>query len=172
MGDSNINTSTQTKGVSNVNALTQTKSNNTANHLTDFCDLFALSNLVNVKTCTKTVSGTSLDIMLTKSDRRKLILSCLRARFKRLPPRKIIHRDYKMFHEAKFLHDLDQEMIKASFYQHEEAFTVFSSVFRNVVDRHAPFKQKAVRGNNAPFMTKQLNKVIADRSRIKNRYLK
>ena len=89
-----------------------------------------------------------------------------------MPPRKIIHRDYKMFHEAKFLHDLDQEMIKASFYQHEEAFTVFSSVFRNVVDRHAPFKQKAVRGNNAPFMTKQLNKVIVDRSRIKNRYLK
>ena len=29
-----------------------------------------------------------------------------------------------------------------------------------------------VRGNNAPFMTKQLNKAIMDRSRIKNRYLK
>ena len=38
MGDLNINTSTQTN------------SNNTTNHLTNFCDLFALSNLVNVKT--------------------------------------------------------------------------------------------------------------------------
>ena len=31
-----------------------------------------------------------------------------------------------MFDEAKFLHDLVQEMIKGSFYQHEEAFAVFS----------------------------------------------
>ena len=45
-----------------------------------------------------------------------------------------------MFDEAKFLHDLDQEIIKGSFYQHEEAFAVFSSVFRDVVDRHAPSK--------------------------------
>ena len=45
-----------------------------------------------------------------------------------------------MFDEAKFPHDLDQEMIKASFYQHEEAFAVFSLVFRDVVDRHAPLK--------------------------------
>ena len=48
-----------------INTLTQTKSNNTANHLTDFCDLFALSNLVNVETCVKSICGTSLEIMLT-----------------------------------------------------------------------------------------------------------
>ena len=77
-----------------------------------------------------------------------------------------------MFDEAKFLHDLDQEMIKGSFYQHEEAFAVFSSVFRYLVDGHAPLKQKMVRGNNAPLMTKQLNKAIMDISRIKNNYLK
>ena len=47
MGDLNINT-----------LFTQTNSNNTTNHLTDFCDLFALSNLVNVKTCTKSVCAT------------------------------------------------------------------------------------------------------------------
>ena len=101
----------------------------------------------------------------------KLILSCLRAHFKRLPTKKIIYRDYNMFDEAKFLHDLDKEMIKESFYRHEEAFAVFSSVFRNVVDKHAPLKQKKVCGNNAPFMTKQLNKADQQRSR-KNRYLK
>ena len=49
---------------------------------------------------------------------------------------------------------------------------MLSSTFRDVVDRQAPLKQKMVRGNNAPFMTKQLNKAIMDRSRIKNRYLK
>ena len=106
----------------NINTLTQTNSNNTANHLTDFSDLFALSNLVKVKTCTKSVYGTSLNIMLRNkprsfyntsavttglSDCHKLILSCLRAHFKRLPPKKIIHKDYKMFDESKFPHDLE-----------------------------------------------------------------
>ena len=62
-----------------------------------------------------------------------------------------------MLDDAKFLFDLDQEMIKDSFYQHEKIFATFSSVFRNVVDRRAPLKQKIVRGNNAPFMTKQSN---------------
>ena len=77
-----------------------------------------------------------------------------------------------MFDEAKFLHDLDQEMIKGLFYQHKEAFAVFSSVFRYLVDRYAPLKQKMVRENNAPLMTKQLNKAIMGISRIKNNWLK
>ena len=49
-----------------------------------------------------------------------------------------------MSDEAKFLHDLDQEMIKSSLHQHEEAFAAFSSVFRDLVDRHAPLKQKTL----------------------------
>ena len=72
-----------------------------------------------------------------------------------------------MSDEAKFLHDLDQEMIKGSLHQHEEAFAVFSSVFRDLIDRHAPLKQKTVRGNNTPYLTKQLNKAILDRPGIK-----
>ena len=31
-------------------------------------------------------------------------------------------------------------MVKGSFYQHEEAFAVFPSVFRDVTDRRAPLK--------------------------------
>ena len=106
------------------------------------------------------------------SDCHKLILPCLRAHFKRLPPKKIIYIGYKMFDEATFLHDLDQELIKGSFYQHEEAFAVFSPAFRDVFNRHAPLKQKTVCGNTAPIITKQLNKAIMDRSRIKKRYSK
>ena len=51
-------------------------------------------------------------------------------------PIKIIFRDYKMFDKPKVSHDLDQEMIKGSFYQYEKAFAVLPSIFRNVVDRH------------------------------------
>ena len=63
-------------------------------------------------------------------------------------------------------------MIKGSLHQHEEAFAVFSAVFRDLVDRHAPLKQKTVRRNNARYLTKQLNTAILDRPGIKNRYLK
>ena len=50
----------------NINTLTQTNLNNNPSHVTDFCRiLFALSLLVNVKTCTKNVCGNSLDIMLS-----------------------------------------------------------------------------------------------------------
>ena len=123
--------------------------------MTDFYDLFALSNLVNVITCIKSVHGITLDIMLTNkrrsfyntsavtrglSDCHKLMLSCLRAHFKRLLSKNIIYRDYKTFDEAKFLYDSDQEIIKGSFYQHEKAFAVFSLVFRALVERHAPLK--------------------------------
>ena len=149
----------------NINTLTQTNSNNTANHLTNFCDLFALSNLVNVKTCTKSMYGTTLEIMLTNKPRSFYNNSAVTTGFS----------DYHkliLFDEAKFLHDLDQEIIKGSFYQHQKTFAVFSSIFRDVVDRHASLKQKMVHGNNAPFMTKQLNKAIMNRSRIKNSYLK
>ena len=117
----------------NINTLTQTNSNNTANHLTDFCDVFVLSNLVNLMSnlvnimlTNKPVSFYNTSAVTTGlSDCHKLILSCLRAHFQRLPPKKIIYRDYKMFDEAKFPHGLDQEMIEGSFYHHKEAFAVF-----------------------------------------------
>ena len=48
-----------------------------------------------------------------------------RSFYKRLPSKKIIYRYYKMFDEAIFLHDKDQEMINDSFYQHGETFAVF-----------------------------------------------
>ena len=41
-----------------------------------------------------------------------------------------------------------------------------------VLDKHAPIKKKIVRGNEAPFMTKELSKTIMKRSKLKNRYTK
>ena len=77
-----------------------------------------------------------------------------------------------MFDEAKFPDTLDQEIIEGLFYIHEEAFSVFSSVFRNAFDRHAPQKQKMVCENNVRIISKQLKKAIMDRSKIKDRYSK
>ena len=47
-----------------------------------------------------------------------------------------------------------------------------SNLSKEITDKHDPIKQKKVRGNNAPFMTKELRKAIMDRSRLRNKYLK
>ena len=104
------------------------------------------------------------------SDFHKMIISCLKTTFKKIPPKKIIFRDYKKFDEQNFLHDLDQQMIKGKFYEVKNMYESFSDTFKAVVNKHAPLKEKIVRGNNAPFMTKELRKAIMNRSRLKKKY--
>ena len=68
------------------------------NYLSDFFDTFSLSNLINRKTCHKSVSGATIDIMLTNepycfqktstvvtglSDFHKMIVSCLKKLLKK-----------------------------------------------------------------------------------------
>ena len=47
-----------------------------------------------------------------------------------------------------------------------------TNIFRSTLDNHAPLKQKQVRGNQAPFVTKELSRAIMTRSRIKSKYNK
>ena len=113
----------------NINASDPDKDRN--NYLSDFVDTFSLSNLINRKTCHKNLSGTTIDIMLTNrpncfqktstvvtglSDFHRMIISCLKTTFKKVPPKKIIFRDYKKFDEQNFRYDLDRQMIKGKFY--------------------------------------------------------
>ena len=46
------------------------------------------------------------------------------------------------------------------------------NIFIMVLDKHAPIKKKIVRGNEEPFMTKELIKAIMKRSKHKNKYTK
>ena len=84
------------------------------NYLSDFVDTFSLSSLINRKTCLKNISGTTIDIMLTNrpkcfqktstvvtglSDIHKMIISCLKTIFKKIPTKKIVFRDYKKIDE-------------------------------------------------------------------------
>ena len=91
---------------------------------------FSLNNLIKVKTCYKSATDSILDIMLTNkmrsfqksstattglSDCHKMIVICLKAHFKKLPPNKIVYRDYKNFNKNTFLYDLDQNLIQGKF---------------------------------------------------------
>ena len=155
------------------------------NYLSEFVDTSSLSNLINRKTCHKSVSGTTIDIMLTNkphcflktgtvvtrfSDFHKMIISCLKTIFKKIPPRKIIFRDYKKFDKQNFLQDLDQQMIKGKFYKEKNMYESFADTFKASVNNHVPLKEKIVRGNSAPFMIREFRKTIMNRSRLKKKY--
>ena len=86
--------------------------------------------------------------------------------FKKNSPKKIIFGDYKKFDEQNFLYDLDRKMIKGKIYRVENTYESFSDTFKAIV----PQKEKIVGGNNAPFMKKELRKVIMNMSRLKKKY--
>ena len=142
---------------------------------TYLCDTFSLSNLVNGVTCVKSQNGTSIDEMFRNrprnfhntslietalSDCHKMIVFVFRALFKKLLAKVIEHRN------------LDQELIKSNSYNDERQYDIFTSIFRKVLDKHAPLKIKKLRGNQAKFMTKELRKTVMDQSKFKNKYLK
>ena len=45
-------------------------------------------------------------------------------------------------------------------------------ILSEVLNYHVPLKQKSVRGNLAPFMTRELSKAIMTKSKVKNSYVK
>ena len=168
MGDLNI-------GVSN-----ERKDNNI---LSDLCDTFYLQNKIIEETCRKSCVGTSVEVMLTNRPRsfhkigifetgiskhHKLIISFLSSYFTRIAPKTIECGKYKTFEKNKFLHDLDQELLKRAIYQNnDEMYSIFTRIFQNVLNKHSPHAQI----NHAPFMTKDLSKAIMNKSKSRNKYL-
>ena len=147
-----------------------------------------MKNLITDITCVKSTNGISNDVLLTNksryfhhtdtfetglSDCHKLILTFFKAYFKKLPPKNIEDRNYKIFNENNFLYELDQELSKGPIYvEKHHQYDVFTNIFRMVLDERDPIKKKIVRGNEAPFMTKELSKAKKNRSKLKNRYTK
>ena len=51
-------------------------------------------------------------------------------------------------------------------------FSTLTETFRKVLDKHASLETKRVRGNQSPFMTKELSKVVMNKSKTRNKYIK
>ena len=169
----------------NINLLDPKSDSN--NLISDLSDTFALTNIVKEKTCFKNTNGSLLDLILTNrpncfqktfvtetglSDCHKLVTTIFRSTFQKLPPKTIKYRSYKLFNKQNFIHELDQKLIQGDIYKTDDSYSKLTEVISEVLDKHAPLKTKTVRGNQAPFMNKDLSKAIMTKSRIKNRYLK
>ena len=152
--------------------------------LDEFCDLFNLTNLIISETCCTKNHKSLIDLFLTNthlsfqkthasetglSDYHKLITTFFKANFSPLRPKVLSYRNYKNFIESKFLNDLNKTIISFDNKNSNQNYYVLSNRFLEVVNVHAPLKTKIVRGNDAPFVDKQLQKAIYTRTRLKNK---
>ena len=149
--------------------------------LDTFCDTFSLYNLIKSPTCFQADIPTSLDLILTNknksfinsnvvitglSDWHGMVTTMTRTHVKKLPPKSIRYRSFKRFNEADFLHDIQEITENRDATGEVEPFESLAIDFLNVIDKHAPFKSKILRGNDAPFMTSELRREIRFRSKL------
>ena len=74
----------------------------------------------------------------------KLTAVCLKSQMLKAPPKRNLHRDYKVIDENNFNNDLKTklDLIKILDY------SSFEDIFMNVLNTHAPVKTKIIRANN------------------------
>ena len=141
-------------------------------------------NLVKETTCYKNIENPSvIDLFLTNSsssfqhtttvetglsDFHKMVITVMKTTFPKAQPKIIYYRDYKNFELPNFRTELRQELNK----NEEHGYFHFEATFLKVLEKYAPMKQKVLRANDKPYMTKVLRKAIMRRSVLKNKYLK
>ena len=90
----------------------------------------------------------------------KPITAFLNTNFPRLRPNVLSSRNHKNFDESTFLNDLNKT-ITFDNENPNQNYNVLSSRFLEIVNIHALLKKKIItRGNNTPFLDKQLRKAI------------
>ena len=141
----------------------------------------SLYNLINTPTCFKSKAGTCIDLILTNkrhsfkltntietglSDFHKMIATTCKQTFYKLPPKTIIYRDYKRFNEESFIQEFNELLFNKSI---SIDFSNFYKQISTILDKHAPQKQKVLRGNDKPFIDKRVRKEIFKISFLKNK---
>ena len=83
-------------------------------------------------------------------------------------PKIVTYRDYKCFDNEKF-----RESLLTCFSTGKNiSYDAFENLLLQTLGKMAPTKQKYIRGNQSPFMNKDIHKAIMTRTRLKNRFLK
>ena len=155
--------------------------------LDEFKNSFNLTNLIKEFTCITKDNKSTIDLIFTNrplsfqktivsetglSDYHMLISSFFKSHYSRLKPKVINYRNYKKFNESDFLRDLENKEFLMNSDDVSDNYFQLCNTFLEVVEKHAPIKKKVLRGNHAPFVTKEFRKEIYTRSRLRNNYLK
>ena len=143
--------------------------------LEELRDTFNLTNLIKSETCCINNHKSTIDLFFTNkplslqgtsttetglSDCHKLITTFMRSFVSRLKPKIIFFRNYKKFEETKFLADLKNTNFSFTSADPNENYLFLTNSFSKIVEKHVPLKQKTLRGNHSPFVSKELRKAI------------
>ena len=90
-------------------------------------------------------------------------MTVLKAYFKKQKPKIIKYRNYKNFCNEAFKQELVKELNDNNILPGQ--LESFENVVFKILQKHAPQKLKYIRNNQAPFMTKKLQKEMMTRSR-------
>ena len=93
----------------------------------------------------------------------------MKSHISRLKPQNVHYRSYNYFNEKKIRSDVKEADFSFETSNSDENYLVLTNVFSNIDNKHASLKKKILRGNDAPFMNKELRKAIYFRGRLRNR---
>ena len=154
-------------------------------NMQSFCESYNLKSLIEQPTCYK--NPDKPDLILTNvprmfqstcvieaglSDFHLMTVTVMRKTFKKLSPRIISYRSYKYFSDETFRDCLVNNLSNKVFSNNDNGLEKFCKITMDTLNLFAPIKKKYARGNQMPFMTKDLTKEMMTRSRLRNKYLK
>ena len=140
--------------------------------LEEFCLLYNLKSLIKSPTCFKSENNPScIDLILTNrsssfqnsstletglSDFHHMVISVLKTAFKKKPPIVKKYGNYKCYSGVNYVNDVNRSL--AGIDLQKMPHNDFVILLKEMLDKHAPIKTKYVRGNEQPFMSKELKK--------------
>ena len=104
------------------------------------------------------------------SDFRKLTFTVLKMFYAKQKLRIIKYRDHKNFNKTTFRIDLLKELSLSNLQNGD--LDRFKFIVNNLLESHAPMKEKYIRRNQAPVMNKSVRKAIMVRTQLLNKFRK
>ena len=158
--------------------------------LTNICDNFNLQCMVKEATCfTKNQSPTLIDVVLTNSrtllcntinfncglsDCHNMIATSLRESCNKMVKKKVTFRSYKNFDEAQLNDDLSRVPFHVAhiFDDADDIYWAHELLLKEVIDEHAPIKEKTPKPNPPPYMNSNYRKIIYKTRQARNSFNK
>ena len=161
-----------------------------ASVMDEVCEIYGLKNLIISPTCFKSQINPSLiDVMLVSKPRRfheslvfdtglsdfhHMICCCTKLFAPKRAPRKIKYRSMKKFQEEAYKKEIDRAPFHVSeiFDDVDDVIWFRHKMVEDVINHHAPLKQKYLRKESVPYMNSELRKASLKRNQNRNKYWK
>jgi hypothetical protein len=153
------------------------------------CDIYDLENLISEPTCYKKPEGSLLDPILVRNKKRfkkSINVFCGYSDYHNLvgcitklhvtPPKplRVTYRNLKDFNEMAFKEHVSQIPFHmcSIFDDVNDQFWAKNLLFSEVLNEHAPLKERAIKEEHMPYMNSKLRKEMYKRNMLKNKHLK